>query len=226
MIISYLKNHIFINKKAWFSDSSHPSICLLMMFLSGYWIGPKYAILIGIIYVLLGLHFITLVFTALSADNLSKQSRVLNSTMMVLGCCIVFLGIVTCVQIFPKHSWIPRFCMVLFSIAFLVCLKVFMNESPIIKTHGVKLGVAISSVVGIYTLGWYTYLLIIEVVYKNTINPPGTQFIPLLFVSGIAFTAWSMLIMRKDQKKSSIVPIFTIIGIFMIGMGIFGFIFI
>lgn len=146
--------------------------------------------------------------------------------MIVSGCCIVFLGIVTSVQIFPKPYWISLLSMVLFSIAFLACLKVFMNESPIIKTRGVKLGVTISSVVGVYTLGWYTYLLLNEVVYEKTINTPGPQFIPLVFVSGIAITAWSMLIMPKDQKKSSIVPIYIIYGVLMTRMGIIGIIFI
>ena len=228
MIITYLKKHIFKNQNIWFSHSAHPSICLMMMYLSasGYWINPKYAVISGIILVLLGLQWIILSFSTLSVDSLSKQSRLLNSTMMVSGCCIVFLGIVTSVQIFPKPYWISLLSMVLFSIAFLACLKVFMNESPIIKTRGVKLGVTISSVVGVYSLGWYTYLLLNEVVNEKTINTPGPQFIPLVFVCGIAITVWSMLIMPKDQKKSSIVPIYTILGVFMIGMGIIGFMFI
>ena len=100
-----------------------------------------------------------------------------------------------------------------------------MNESSIIKTRGVKLGVTISSVVGVYSLGWYTYLLLNEVVYEKTINTPGPQFIPLVFVSGIAFTAWSILIMSKDQKKSFIAPMYTILGVLMTGMGIIGIIF-
>ena len=226
MIITYLRNHIFKKQNTWFSHSSNPSICLLMMFLSGYYIHPKYAILLGIIFVLLGLHLITLSFSTLSGDSLSKQSRLLNSIMMASGCCIVFLGIVTSVQIFPKPYWISLLSMVLYSSALLACLKVFMNESPIIKTRGVKLGVTISSAVGVYSLGWYTYLLLNEIIYEKTINPPGPQFIPLVFVSGIAFTAWSILIMSKDQKKSLIASMYTILGVLMTGMGIIGILFI
>ena len=62
-------------------------------------------------------------------------------------------------------------------------------------------GVTISSVVGVYSLGWYTYLLLNEVVYEKTIKPPGPQFIPLVFVSGIAFTAWSIFNYVKGSEK-------------------------
>ncbi len=167
MIFTNLRNHIFKKQNTWFSHSSHPSICLLIMFLPGYYIHPKYAISLGIIFVLLGLKWITLSLSTLSVDSQSKQSRLLNATMIVSGCCIVFLGIVTSVQIFPKPYWISLLSMVLYSIAFLACLKVFMNESPIIKTRGVKLGVTISSTVGVYSLGWYTYLLLNEIVYER-----------------------------------------------------------
>lgn len=227
-MLTYLRNHINKNQNTWFRNTSHPSICLLMMFLSGYWIIQDYAVFLGIILVLLGLLWIILSFSTISVETISKQSRVLNSTLMVLGCSIVLLGIVASIQIFSKPYWISIFSMVLFSIAFLACMKIFINECPIRISRTVKLGVTISSIAGLYSLGWYTYILINEVIFEKTIYPPGFQFIPLISVSGIAIITWSMLIMRIDQKKRpfALGTMYAIFGVCFTGMGLIVIIFI
>ena len=168
----------------------------------------------GILWILHGIY-------PLFLENRPTSVTISGKVIIASGCCIIGLGIAMIVPLMPEVNWMPRMAGIFYSFAFSVWLFVSMKLAPII-TRRLLIGIVLCAIATGYAFVC-NIVVVINALASDIFHVKASWDLAIgYFVSGVAMTAWTILVMRKNTPAGykGLVPVCVIAGVIYIGFGI------
>ncbi len=212
-------------KFSWEMMVGSGQVCLLLMFQVLPWaqdinstltrtLAGGTLIVYGILWILHGIY-------PLFLENRPTSVTISGKVIIASGCCIIGLGIAMIVPLMPEVNWMPRMAGIFYSFAFSVWLFVIMKLAPII-TRRLLIGIVLCVIATGYAFVC-NIVVVINALASDISHVEASWDLTIgYFVSGVAMTAWTILVMRKNTpaRYKGLVPFFIIAGVIYIGFGI------